>query len=360
MKNAFVRGLYNAAFRKRPTPMGDVTAIMKRLVRRSSAGLDATADDLETAAQAPWTLGRFTSRDREPQLAVPDGARFLSGTYANQAGKRAYKLFVPSGYSGQKGLPLIVMLHGCTQSPDDFAAGTRMNTHGEQHRCLILYPAQATAANHSKCWNWFLTADQKRDQGEPSIIAGMTLRVAHDYAVDARRIYIAGLSAGGAAAAVMAVNYPELYAGVGVHSGLPCGAARDLPTALAAMRQGGKPAHSTSNNAAAGARISAIVFHGDRDSTVVPANGDAVIDQFASPKERHTTVTSGSVPGGHSFTQKVYRDAEGRSCHEHWVIAGGEHAWSGGSTAGSYIDPRGPDASREMLRFFLEHPRREE
>jgi poly(hydroxyalkanoate) depolymerase family esterase len=296
----------------------------------------------------------------QPPDVVPDGGRFLAASYGNRAGSRDYKLYVPRGYRGQP-VPLVVMLHGCTQSPDDFAAGTRMNVLAEEHTCLVAYPAQAASANASKCWNWFDPRDQQRGQGEPSLIAGITRQVMRDYSVDPERVYVAGLSAGAAAAAIMGMTYPDLYAAIGVHSGLACGAASDLPSAFAAMQQGEAAAGRGSDNASdvRGSRglVPTIVFHGDRDSTVHPRNGDWVIEQSrATPMaDLRTTVQHGRVPGGHAYRRTLHAAARGQTILEQWVIHGAGHAWSGGSPAGSYTDPRGPDAAREMLRFFLEH-----
>jgi poly(hydroxyalkanoate) depolymerase family esterase len=282
---------------------------------------------------------------------LPEGARFEEKTFANEAGSRAYKLYIPSSYTGQP-VPLVVMLHGCTQSPDDFAAGTQMNELAEEQTFLVAYPAQAQSANVSKCWNWFNAADQQRDRGEPSLIAGITRQIMHDFSVEPGRVYVAGLSAGGAAAAIMGSAYPDLYAAVGVHSGLACGAARDMPSAFAAMRQGGTLHHSGTNQP-----VPTIVFHGDRDTTVNPVNGDQVIAQSKAGSDLRTTVSRGQSPGGASYTRTVGCDESGHPMLEHWVLHGAGHAWSGGSPTGSYTQPQGPDASREMMRFFLEHPK---
>jgi poly(hydroxyalkanoate) depolymerase family esterase len=246
------------------------------------------------------------------------------------------------------------MLHGCTQSPDDFAAGTGMNRLAEEHGLLVLYPAQDNAANPQRCWNWFNPEDQQRDRGEPSLIAGMTREVMREHAVDPARVYVAGLSAGGAAAANLAATYPDLYAATGIHSGLPAAAASDLPSAFAAMRQGAAP----SSRPAGRKLVPTIVFHGDQDSTVSPHNGDRIIAQvraMAEGLQATAAVQRGEAPGGRAYSRRLHADAAGRVLLEQWMIHGAGHAWAGGSPAGSYTDPQGPDASREMIRFFLEH-----
>jgi poly(hydroxyalkanoate) depolymerase family esterase len=295
-------------------------------------------------------------------IPVPEAGQYLAKSFSNQAGSRTYKLYVPSQYRGQP-LPLIVMLHGCTQSPDDFAAGTRMNLRAEEYNCFVAYPEQSALANISKCWNWFRPGDQIRGQGEPALIAGITRQVMSDYSVDEERIYAAGLSAGGAAAAVLAAAYPDLYAAIGVHSGLACGVACDVPSAFAAMRQSQPGARRRSDNNLSGRGgysriVPAIVFHGDQDTTVHPNNGDQVIAQLREVLDTDVkaTVERGRVPGGRTYTRTVHRDAADHSIFEQWIIHGAGHAWSGGSPAGSYTDPRGPDATGEMLRFFLDHP----
>jgi poly(hydroxyalkanoate) depolymerase family esterase len=281
---------------------------------------------------------------------APDGGRFVERSFSNAAGSRTYKLFIPSRYQGLK-LPLVIMLHGCTQSSDDFAAGTRMNFLAEEQNCFVAYPEQPGGANQAKCWNWFRVGDQQRGKGEPSLIAGITRQIMRDYSVDPKRVYACGLSAGGASAAIMGAMHADLYAAVGVHSGLACGAASDLPSALVAMRQGG----GYDATGEARSQVPTIVFHGDRDTTVHPKNGDRVIEQSTKARSPTTEVLRGRVPHGHAYTRTVITDAGGRAISEHWNIHGAGHAWSGGSPAGSYTDPQGPDASREMLRFFLEH-----
>ena len=333
--------------------------------------------EMRVRAHLPEALRRFFDRitrtgfERgpggltEPSPAdtadAPEGGKFLAKSYSNEAGSRAYKLFVPSRYRGQP-LPLIIMLHGCTQSPDDFAAGTRMNLNAEDHNCFVAYPAQAASANASKCWNWFRPGDQERGQGEPSLIAGITGQVMSDYSIDAERVYAAGLSAGAAAAVILAATYPDLYAAIGVHSGLARGAASDIPSALAAMRQRQPAARRRpgrpSPRGVVSRTVPAIVFHGDHDTTVHPHNGDQIVAQLReyAKTELRVTVQHGRVPSGRAYSRTLYHEASGQVKFEQWIIHEAGHAWSGGSLAGSYTDPQGPDATREMLRFFLEHP----
>jgi poly(hydroxyalkanoate) depolymerase family esterase len=286
--------------------------------------------------------------------------QFIDASYTNDAGTRSYKLYVPSTYTGQvstarqathggQAAPLLVMLHGCSQNPDDFAVGTGMNALAEEFNCLVAYPAQSQQANASRCWNWFNAVDQQRGQGEPSIIAGLTADIMARYVIDPAGVFVAGLSAGGAMAAIMGTLYPDLYAAVGVHSGLPFAAAHDLPSAMAAMK-GDFRQHQIMGNA--GKALPIIVFHGDRDTTVHPANGHELIQQRGRHGAEDVEVEPGAVPQGHAYTRTVHRQPDGSIHAEHWLIHGFGHAWSGGDARGSYTDGKGPNASREMMRFF--------
>ena len=285
---------------------------------------------------------------RSKTLLVPDGAQFLSGSYTCPAGSRDYRLYVPRNLgTGQR--PLIVMLHGCKQDPVDFALGTRMNAIAEELGMFVLYPAQPAGANPMSCWNWFAPKDQIRDSGEPSILSGMTRHVMSQYTIDRERVFVAGLSAGGAMAAVLGANYLDIYAGVGVHSGLPYQAANDVVSAFAAMR--GEA--NTSLSSRATPRIRMIVFHGDADQTVHPSNATRIIEDQAQTGD----AVEVELGADQMYTRRITRDLAGNVRNEYWLVHGVRHGWSGGSTEGSFTDPRGPDASREMARFFLELPR---
>lgn len=291
--------------------------------------------------------GRATPLRPAPQGPSSDGARFEEGRFSNGFGRRTYRLYIPSSYVGQAS-PLVVMLHGCQQSPEDFAAGTQMNRLAEEMGFLVVYPEQSSTANQSRCWNWFVPGDQTREGGEPSLIAGITRQVMAEVAVDPARVYVAGLSAGGAAAAIMGSTYPDLYAAVCVHSGLACGAARDMSSAFSAMQGGGVSPAGLQNP------LPMIVFHGDRDHTVNMVNGERVIAQSMGSSAYVETVSRGQSSGGIAYTRTVHAARDGHPSLEHWVLHGVGHAWSGGDSAGSFTEPRGPDASREMMRFFLQ------
>ena len=285
-----------------------------------------------------------------------DPGQFSSGSHSHGGLTRAYKLYAPPGAdSGKASHPLLVLLHGCTQNPDDFAAGTGMNTLARQLGIWVLYPAQSTEANPQRCWNWFKHNHQQRGRGEAGWIADLTQALLGQHQIDPARVWIAGLSAGGAMAASVAAAYPELYAAVGVHSGLAAGAATSLPQALQAMRSGA--AGSVAPDAVA---VPTIVFHGDQDNTVHPRNGEQVIASVLHAGKAAglppVTTEQGVAAGGRRYSRSVQRRANGLPLTEHWLVQGAGHAWSGGQAAGSYTDASGPDASAEMLRFFLAQP----
>jgi poly(hydroxyalkanoate) depolymerase family esterase len=337
-------GLLEATRLTRAGRLAQATAAIQRMLRQQSTA-HARAND-----PAPGRVidGVF-SKEEEPR---GEPGSFISASFGNEAGTRPYKLYIPASYAG-KPLPMIVMLHGCTQTPDDFAAGTRMNALAEERGFFVLYPAQTRAANHTRCWNWFKRGDQRRNRGEPALIAGMTRECMTRYRIDPRRVYVAGLSAGGAMAAVMGAAYSDLYAAIGIHSGLAVGSAHDVASAFAAMQ--GTP--SSRGAVRERASVPAIVFHGDRDTTVHPRNGEQVILESVDRMEVSYTLSTeqGQVPGGYAYTRTVHSDPAGRVILEHWLVHGAGHAWSGGSPLGSYTDPNGPDAARAMMRFFFQN-----
>jgi poly(hydroxyalkanoate) depolymerase family esterase len=327
----------------------------------------ADAADVHAAAPA-------TARTVEPHVPIPDAApapfvapdsaartddpgQFISGNYADAQthAARPYKLYVPPGHAG-RALPLVVMLHGCTQDPDDFAAGTGMNRRAREQGFFVLYPQQTVQANPTRCWNWFAREHQQRGVGEPALLAGMVSRVVAEYGIDARRVYVAGLSAGGAMAAILAAEYPDVFAAVGVHSGLPRGAARNVLGALAVMRSGGSAAQPTPPAPEDPLPVPAIIFHGDADRTVHPRNGERLVGAALgapSGADPPPQVTESTSSAGRAYTRSVHAGADGQPVAEHWLVHGMGHAWSGGDPAGTYTDASGPDATAEMLRFFF-------
>ena len=291
---------------------------------------------------------------RTPELPLPEGAQFLDQRYSCAAGARRYRLYVPST-AGEGLQGLIVMLHGCTQSPEDFAAGTGMNALAEEHRLLIVYPAQTGGDNSMSCWNWFRPGDQMRDIGEPAIIAGLTESLRDQYAIPKDRVFVAGLSAGGAMAAIMGETYPELYGAIGVHSGLAYGSANDVMSAFTAMRgqEGIEQAPSRNGGGGPEAAPRMIVFHGSADTTVHPSNAGRIIASHGGSSGTTSRTEHGPSGETRAYTRLVAERDDGTHGMECWMIEGAQHAWSGGNPSGSYTDPRGPNASAAMVRFFL-------
>ncbi len=347
------------------TQSGQVSGIGRTIEKALSA---AGLNQRETGA--PAAIEGMSVRLKPGASPVPArGGEVVDRSFTNDAGTRTYQVYIPGSYSIDSGdeVPMIVMLHGCTQSPDDFAVGTQMNALAEQYGFVVVYPAQAANANGSKCWNWFRAEDQRRDSGEPSLIAGITQEVASLYRIDRRRIFVAGLSAGAAMAVILGVTYPELYAAVGAHSGLPYAAAHDVSSAFSVMKSGGAPAGLSSRFSrprapvpGGGPAVPTIVFHGDADSTVAARNGAAIVESTIAatdPLNLRTSTHGGVASGGRTYSRTVYADADDDAIIEHWVLHGAGHAWSGGSGSGSYTDPSGPDASAEMIRFFYAQKR---
>lgn len=344
----------------RLTQSGNLTEATELIQRALSGSKASTVAPQPPASATPFVIDGIVlnrSVDNAPLNAEINAAGdFISGTHTHAGLTRNYKLYVPPKHAGRS-LPLVVMLHGCTQDPDDFAAGTDMNARARSQGFFVLYPAQSQDGNAQRCWNWFARAHQQRGSGEPALLADMTQSVVKAYGVDAQRVYIAGLSAGGAMADIVAAAYPDIYAAVGVHSGLPRGAATNVAGAFAAMKNGEPATRSTAK--IADATVPTIVFHGDADQTVHPKNGEqviaAVLRRVAS---NGPALEQGVASGGRSYTRSTYRADTGETVAEHWVANGAGHAWSGGSAKGSYTDAKGPDATGEMLRFFFEHPLR--
>lgn len=288
-----------------------------------------------------------------------DAEQWTRGTFSHRGRTIAYWLYLPKRTEDAPECPLVVMLHGCGQDAGDFAAGTQMHVHSGGAGVAVLYPEQAQWDNAYRCWNWYKPQHQARDGGEPALLAALALSVAREHRVDRSRMFVAGLSAGGAMADILGRGYPDIFAAVGVHSGLRAGAARDAMSALSVMRSGSPGAGGAAGR---GCAVPTIVFHGDGDTTVHPGNGCAVVDAAVKAHESETLqalfpqATAGVSVRGRRFTRTVYQDGMGRCGAELWELHGTGHAWSGGDGQGSFTDTDGVDASAEMLRFFLAHP----
>lgn len=284
--------------------------------------------------------------------------RFESVAFQHGHADHPYFLYTPAAPAPATGRPLILMLHGCTQDAQDFAKGTRMNAVAESAGALVLYPTQERSANANGCWNWFRPQDQQAGAGEPALLLAMVQHAIAAHGVDKQRVYVAGLSAGGAMAAVLAQEYPDVFAAVGVHSGLAAGAANSMMGALSAMKSGAK---GWTADTAGAKPVPMIVFHGDADATVHPQNGEQLLQgAVAGAATSVQTQDAGTSADGQRYIHTCVVDASdaassGEVLAEHWLLSGAGHAWSGGSTQGSYATAGGVNASAEMLRFFLSH-----
>lgn len=348
------------------TPL--VTALREKL-RTLATDTKLWMDDLTAAKSLLKKLRNIWQNDASKTIEsapLQQDAQFITRQFSNEFGTRDYQLYIPSGDRHQP-CPLLIMLHGCMQTADDFALGTDMNALAEEFGLLVAYPHQTPIANPKRCWNWYKRQHQQAGQGEPSIIAGITQAIIKDYPVDTKRVYVAGLSAGAGMAAILGAVYPKVYAAVGVHSGAAVGSANNVISALATMYRGSYrlnlvPLSFTSF-------VPTIIFQGDSDPIVNLRNGAQV---FAQAEQRLKASSAAYFKGkpfqseqlqvkpdqDRRYTRSCVKDNEGTRYIEYWLIHGAGHAWSGGNKAGSYSDPEGPNASREMVRFFLEHTQR--
>jgi poly(hydroxyalkanoate) depolymerase family esterase len=362
----------------RDSAIGRHIAAAERVLRSAFVREQATPDHAD--ANSLKATDRFNTANitadvelpnASPTASQPSRAAFTRQIFEFEGERYSFHLYVPplppltALSKAPISLPLVVMLHGCKQDAPDFARGTGMNERAAKTPCMVLYPEQLPKANQMLCWNWFDVAHQGRHAGEPAMLAAMTAQILARYPVDPTRVYIAGLSAGGAMAAIVAAHYPDLFAAVGVHSGLPPGAAHDVVSAFSAMRHGGR-SRPPGEPAALKDVMPTIVFHGDADHTVHPDNGDQIVlTAIAALKASGVTLKRTLIPqelpaptGDMRHTLRTVHSApDRRSYVEYWSVEAGPHAWSGGNATGSFTDPNGPNASAAMLTFFLQHHR---
>jgi len=312
------------SLRRPRQPLGEVVRILRE-------GRLSTARSLDRAKPSP-------------PVKVEGGAQYLTRSFSSAAGRRSYKLYIPANV-GERPRGLILMLHGCNQNPDDFAIGTAMNELAGLHGLLIAYPHQTRADNPSGCWNWFRPGDQLRGQGEPAILAGIASELASEFDLGREQMFAAGLSAGGAMAMVLGETYADLFGAVGIHSGLDYRAACDVASAFAAMR--GSPGSQLAPGPAE-LKVRTIVFHGSSDATVHPCNADRISARVRASSDQDEF----STQRGAGYTRATL-GPEQAPLFEKWSVDGLGHAWSGGNSAGSFTDARGPSASAEMVRFFV-------
>jgi poly(hydroxyalkanoate) depolymerase family esterase len=352
--------LFNAGAPRSATDAARLSAA-NALVQRTLAQHGLLAPDNQPGPMAlppryafDGMLRRFRGAQNAPASYPADlaeGEGFRSDTFTCPSGTRAFRTYVPAS-AATEATGVVVMLHGCTQTPEDFAAGTGMNAVAEKHGFIAVYPSQSRGDNAQSCWNWFNRGDQRRGRGEPAILAGMTAQICAEHGVPRDNTFVAGLSAGAAMAVILGETYGDVFAAVGAHSGLPSGAAKDVSSAFAAMAGN---ALTTPTLPPSDDRVRTIIFHGSGDGTVHPSNGVAIAQRarrINAPQSIETSTTGEAA--GRGYTREISSAPDGANVVELWTVDGQGHAWSGGKPAGSYTDPKGPDASAEMIRFFFE------
>ena len=350
----------------------EATALIQRALSAGEIDLlnharSSKLSSLSPAVQLPSHTSPETSLDPRPhgllrhrkarksqptQVDTNPGtiSNFTSRIYRHVERNLSYMLYVPLEVSGRE-RSLLLMLHGCRQSPDDFAAGTQMNRLADEFNIIVAYPLQPQTANSSGCWNWFDARHQKHGSGEPAMLAGLAESLRREFNIAKNLVFAAGLSAGGAMAEILASTYSQQFEAVGVHSGLPHGAATSLGNAFAAMKGASKLEKGLNENSAGQSRR--IIFHGSVDAIVHPSNSERIVNQARSRSRQLKEVGLTKVVNGREVRYTIFQDLHGRSVVEQWLVKGGGHAWFGGNSGGSYTDPKGPDASCEMVRFFL-------
>ncbi|MDR5733332.1 MULTISPECIES: PHB depolymerase family esterase [Caballeronia] len=317
-----------------------------------------SSDYLTSVLSTPMAETFTETSPGEVPPPAKGGAQWLSHTCEQGGDVHHAKVYLPSSYDGRS-LPMMVMLHGAQQHPDDFAAGTRMNVLAEETGFIVVYPEQRESANLLRCWNWFLPSNQARSSGETAALAALTRDVIVRFNADRARVYVAGLSAGGAMATNLAVTHPDLYAAAAVHSGMAFGVAKEHVSAWCAMNDGrGTVCLPKPDPQVAPRRtVPLIVFHGDADDTVHPLNSDQIVEmnhllsRNAADTPACPTTCVERETNGRAYTRDVWRDQNGSLLTERWLVHGLGHAWSGGHADGTYTDPRGPDASAAIVRF---------
>ena len=315
-------------------------------------GDGVSSDIMATVQNALSQAGLSGGTSTPSPITVPPGAEFRHDTYTGTGGTRAFRTYIPATVTDGAATGIVMMLHGCTQNPEDFAIGTGMNALADTHGFVVIYPEQSRGANAQTCWNWFSPNDQKRGRGEPAILAGIAQGAMREFEVVRDRTFVAGLSAGAAMAVILGETYPDTFAAIGAHSGLAFGAAVDVASAFAAMAGTGSARVAVASKPS---DLRSIVFHGDADATVQRSNSDDIARQVEAraPSQTMQLIQPGQS-GGRKYERAVTTATNGTALLEQWTIESLGHAWSGGQPGGSYTDPKGPDASAEMIRFFYE------